>query len=101
MNHHKVAVIHLNATKDSPCSEPQGRGSEQACFSIIQENACGGNLPGLKRVAWLRDVRQACEKFGIGWCMWTFDGSFGVVNRDNGKAVVDKEVAMALGLNVE
>jgi hypothetical protein len=53
------------------------------------------------RVAWLRDVRKSCEKFGIGWCMWTFDGSFGVVDRENGIAVVDKDVAIALGLNVE
>ncbi len=35
------------------------------------------------RNAWLRDVRESCEKFGIGWCMWTFDGSFGVVIRKN------------------
>jgi endoglucanase len=53
------------------------------------------------RVAWLRDVRESCEKFGIGWCMWTFDGSFGVVDREDGKAVIDKDVAIALGLNVE
>jgi hypothetical protein len=33
--------------------------------------------------------------------MWTFDGSFGVVDRENGIAVVDKDVAIALGLNVE
>jgi hypothetical protein len=53
------------------------------------------------RAAWLRDVRKSCEKFGIGWCMWTFDGSFGVVDRENGIAIVDKDVAIALGLNVE
>ena len=53
------------------------------------------------RAAWLRDVRKSCEKFSIGWCMWTFDGSFGVVDRENGKAIVDKEVATALGLDVE
>jgi aryl-phospho-beta-D-glucosidase BglC (GH1 family) len=53
------------------------------------------------RAAWLRDVRKSCEKFGIGWCMWTFDGSFGVVDRENGKAIVDKEVATALGLDVK
>jgi len=35
--------------------------------------------PPKYRIAWLRDVRESCEKFGIGWCMWTFDGSFGVV----------------------
>jgi hypothetical protein len=33
--------------------------------------------------------------------MWTFDGSFGVVNRENEKVVVDEDVANALGLNVE
>jgi aryl-phospho-beta-D-glucosidase BglC (GH1 family) len=52
------------------------------------------------RVAWLRDVRESCEKFGIGWCMWTFDGSFGLVNRENGKVHVDLDVARALGLDV-
>jgi aryl-phospho-beta-D-glucosidase BglC (GH1 family) len=53
------------------------------------------------RAAWLRDVRESCEKFGIGWCMWTFDGSFGVVIRQNQKVIVDKDVANALGLNTE
>ena len=57
--------------------------------------------PPKYRAAWLRDVRESCERFGIGWCMWTFDGSFGVVNRENEKVVVDKDVAKALGLNVE
>jgi len=57
--------------------------------------------PPKYRVAWLRDVRESCEKFGIGWCMWTFDGSFGVVNRKNEKVVVDDDVAKALGLKVD
>jgi len=57
--------------------------------------------PPKYRVAWLQDVRESCEKFGIGWCMWTFDGSFGVVDRENKKVVVDKDVAKALGLNIE
>jgi hypothetical protein len=57
--------------------------------------------PPKYRVAWLRDVRASCEKFGIGWCMWTFDGSFGVVNRKNRQVIVDKDVAKALGLNVK
>jgi hypothetical protein len=33
--------------------------------------------------------------------MWTFDGSFGVVNRKDEKVVVDEDVAKALGLNVD
>jgi endoglucanase len=57
--------------------------------------------PPKYRVAWLQDVRESCEKFGIGWCMWTFDGSFGVVDRENEKVVVDKDAAKALGLNIE
>jgi len=57
--------------------------------------------PPAYRVAWLRDVRKACETSGIGWCMWTFDGNFGLVDRKNGAAVVDPDVAKALGLNVE
>lgn len=56
--------------------------------------------PPKYRNAWLRDVRQSCEKFGIGWCMWTFDGSFGVVIRQkNQKVEVDKDTAKALRLN--
>jgi hypothetical protein len=57
--------------------------------------------PPKYRTAWLRDVRESCEKFGIGWCMWTLDGSFGVVEREGGNVVVDAGVAKALGLNVE
>ena len=53
------------------------------------------------RTAWVRDVRESCEKYSIGWCMWTFDGSFGVVNRENKKVTVDEDLARALGLNVE
>jgi len=53
------------------------------------------------RAAWVRDVRESCEKYGIGWCMWTFDGSFGVVNREDKTVVVDEDIAKALGLNIE
>ena len=28
------------------------------------------------RKAWLRDVRTACEKAGIGWCMWDYAGQW-------------------------
>jgi aryl-phospho-beta-D-glucosidase BglC (GH1 family) len=57
--------------------------------------------PSKGRTSWLRDVRESCEEFAIGWCMWTFDGSFGLVNRENEEVVVDEDVAKALGLNVE
>jgi aryl-phospho-beta-D-glucosidase BglC (GH1 family) len=53
------------------------------------------------RVAWLRDVRHAFENVGIGWCMWTFDGSFGLASREGENVSVDRDVARALGLRVE
>jgi len=54
-------------------------------------------LPEYRR-AWIRDVRTALEKYGIGWAMWEFDGSFGLVYRRNGEAVIDKKIVSALGL---
>jgi len=50
------------------------------------------------RAAWLRDVRTALEHDGIGWTMWDYSGSFGVVMKKDGKAVADDGVLKALGL---
>ena len=50
------------------------------------------------RAAWLRDVRTALEHNGIGWTMWDYSGSFGVVVKKDGKAVADDGVLKALGL---
>ncbi len=50
------------------------------------------------RAAWLRDVRTALEKNGIGWTMWDYSGSFGVVTKKDGKTVVDEGVVRALGM---
>ncbi|MBC7362888.1 MAG: cellulase family glycosylhydrolase [Candidatus Aminicenantes bacterium] len=50
------------------------------------------------RKAWIQDVRTALEKYGIGWAMWEFDGSFGLVYRENNKVMVDRDLASALGL---
>jgi endoglucanase len=51
------------------------------------------------RAAWISDVRTALEKHGIGWAMWDYNGSFGVVNRVNGHAVPDDLTVHALGLH--
>jgi len=51
------------------------------------------------RVQWIHDVRIAFEKHEIGWCMWNYDGGFGMVIEQDGKNVVDKPVAKALGLD--
>jgi len=54
--------------------------------------------PPEDRAAWIRDMRMALEKFGIGWTMWDYAGGFGVVNKQNGHAKPDAEVVKALGL---
>lgn len=51
------------------------------------------------RAAWIRDMRIALEKYGIGWTMWDYAGSFGVVNKVNGVATPDELVVAALGLH--
>ena len=50
------------------------------------------------RISWVRDMRVAMEKYGIGWTMWDYGGDFGVVNKENGIATADEDVVRALGL---
>jgi len=50
------------------------------------------------RAAWLHDVVAALEHNGIGWTMWDYSGSFGVVTKKDGKASPDDSVLKALGL---
>jgi endoglucanase len=50
------------------------------------------------RDTWIHDVRTALEHNGIGWTMWDYSGSFGVVTKTDGKTVADDGVLRALGL---
>ncbi len=50
------------------------------------------------RAAWIRDVRTALEKHGMGWAMWDYSGGFGVVTKKTGHAVADEVTLRALGL---
>ena len=50
------------------------------------------------RAAWLHDVRTALEQNEIGWTMWDYSGSFGVVTKKDGKTLVDDGALRALGL---
>jgi hypothetical protein len=50
------------------------------------------------REAWIHDVRTALERNRIGWTMWDYSGSFGVVTKTDGKTVADDGVLKALGL---
>jgi endoglucanase len=51
------------------------------------------------REAWIHDVRTALERHGIGWAMWDYSGSFGVVTKKDGRNVPDEITMRALGLN--
>jgi endoglucanase len=53
------------------------------------------------RAAWIKDVRTALEKNGIGWTMWDYSGGFGVVTKTNGQpASADEATVKALGLSM-
>jgi aryl-phospho-beta-D-glucosidase BglC (GH1 family) len=56
--------------------------------------------PAADRAVWIRDLRTALEKYGIGWTMWDYAGGFAVVNKQAGHATPDLEVVRALGLTV-
>ena len=50
------------------------------------------------RAAWIRDVRTSLERHGMGWTMWDYSGSFGVVTKKDGKTVPDELTLRGLGL---
>ncbi len=50
------------------------------------------------RAAWIRDVRTSLERHGMGWSMWDYSGSFGVVTKKDGKTVPDELTLRGLGL---
>jgi endoglucanase len=52
------------------------------------------------RAAWIRDVRTSLERHKIGWAMWDYSGSFGMVTKKDGKATLDENVIKALGLKM-
>jgi len=62
-------------------------------FGVYRQNADPED-----RAAWLRDVRTALEKRGIGWAMWEYHGGFGVVTAKNGQTTPDEATVKALGL---
>jgi hypothetical protein len=56
------------------------------------------------RARWLHDARTTLEHNGIGWNMWDYSGSFGVVNGENGHHTVDDVTVRgrrALGLEAD
>jgi endoglucanase len=53
------------------------------------------------RARWIRDVRTTAEKYGFGWTIWDYQTNFGVVQKQNGKTVVDPITAEALGVKIQ
>jgi endoglucanase len=51
------------------------------------------------REAWIHDVRTSLERHGMGWTMWDYSGSFGVVTKKDGRNIPDEITLRALGLN--
>ncbi|HET6430110.1 MAG TPA: cellulase family glycosylhydrolase [Phycisphaerae bacterium] len=56
------------------------------------------NAPDADRLRYLRDVREVLEGHGIGWAMWEYCGDFGLVTIKDGRRVLDRQTARALGL---
>jgi endoglucanase len=56
--------------------------------------------PPADRLAWLRDVRETCERLGIGWTMWDYAGGFRVLQPETTGAArrMDSDCLRALGL---
>jgi len=52
------------------------------------------------RAAWIKDVRTSLERHNIGWAMWDYSGSFGVVTNRETKAKLDEVTVRALGLKM-
>ena len=58
--------------------------------------------PRLDRLRWLYDVRTTLERYGIGWCLWSYDESLGLDRQvdEEGGVTIDGDSARALGLRV-
>jgi endoglucanase len=52
------------------------------------------------RARWLTDVRTSLERHNVGWAMWDYSGSFGVVTNRDTKAKLDEVTVKALGLTM-
>jgi endoglucanase len=52
------------------------------------------------RARWITDVRTSLERHNVGWAMWDYSGSFGVVTNRETKAKLDEVTVRALGLKM-
>ena len=86
----------MDADIDQVAEWARQRGVPVVCdeFGVYREYA-----EPRDREAWIRDVRTSLENHAMGWTMWDYSGSFGVVTKENGRSVPDEITLRALGLN--
>jgi aryl-phospho-beta-D-glucosidase BglC (GH1 family) len=87
--------VRIDAEMKQAAAWARRRGVPLVCneFGVYREYADPED-----RAAWLHDVRTALERNAIGWAMWDYAGSFGVVTKKDGKTVADDGVLRALGM---
>jgi endoglucanase len=54
--------------------------------------------PAAARAEWISDMRTALESKHMGWAMWDYEASFGLVTKGSGGTMVDQGIVTALGL---
>lgn len=62
-------------------------------FGVFKPNA-----PEDSRRRWIRDVRAALERRGIGWTLWDYAGGFDLAVESGGARILDPGILEALGL---
>jgi len=93
--HEQWDAARIDAEMKQAADWARRRGVPLVCneFGVYREYAAPQD-----RAAWLHDVRTAFERNGIGWTMWDYSGSFGVVSKKDGKTLADENVLKALGM---
>ena len=91
---------HWNASRiDSEINQAADWAKHNGVPLICNEfGAYRAGVEAQDRTAWLVDVRTSLERHSIGWAMWDYSGSFGVVTKRDGKATLDEATVKALGL---
>jgi endoglucanase len=66
-------------------------------FGAIREDVEGRQFMGTNRTGFISDKRLAAEELGIGWAVWVWSGSFGIVEDDQTRQIMP-DMCAALGL---
>ena len=65
---------------------------------LAGEFGASERLGRVARLAWLRTVREACEREGIGWALWGYDDSMGLAQAPGRRMRIDPALLDALGI---